>query len=577
MRTPTIGVPYTLLPRVGAVIGAFEEDANCYSIHELPAKVFRRLATPQPSGTNGQVHKAVFLKEGTRIGGFSADVVPAWIFQANPGNFPGDRPLEAYLREASEGGKPVSWYVGQPGLARKMRVGQRVYIWRAAGPQKSQPGLIASGLIQEVPRVRSPFAWERKYEAHRTGASTVVRAVLKVDGVFSGAAHTMSKESLSKDAVLGKLHVILTPRPTVFELDELESARIEELLKRAPMASTVFEALGQEEPTRVSRLVRIAYNTSPWRRPTGEAAKLEGPESFNRINGFGHEDWFFREEWLLAGWRYAFLQAFNSLPKAYAKKPLDVTLFTIEPDGRRRLIAKISDLELLTPQHATDAVAAFKRNRWFRRMEEEIDDVDGKKEVLTSSTWAPNILDVRYRPENIEWFPPNTYIKAKAWIERRARYKPYAFDPEEIGVPGALVFGKGGRRKKGSLGPIRRRGSESITFDPLHERMAQKLEAELCAKYGRRNVEREAHHVDVTVRKGRDLILYEIKTSQDARLVVREALGQILEYAHFHPGRETVTELVIVGRAKPTAEVEGYLAMIRANLRLPLTYHVLEP
>lgn len=62
---------------------------------------------------------------------------------------------------------------------------------------------------------------------------------------------------------------------------------------------------------------RISYNTSGWQHPTGEAGTLEGKKSFHALHGFGFEDWLFRGDWLLDGWRYAFIQGANKQGRKY--------------------------------------------------------------------------------------------------------------------------------------------------------------------------------------------------------------------------------------------------------------------
>src|SRR3546814_3124822 len=69
------------------------------------------------------------------------------------------------------------------------------------------------------------------------------------------------------------------------------------------------------------------------------------------------------------------------------------------------------------------------------------------------------------------------------------------------------------------------------------------------------------------------LQLYEIKSDLEPRTVIREALGQILEYA-FHPRRQHVLplRLIIVGRCELRAEDGAYLDRLRANFGLPIEY-----
>lgn len=122
------------------------------------------------------------------------------------------------------------------------------------------------------------------------------------------------------------------------------------------------------------RLTRISYNSSEWQRPTGDARKFEETGTYNHTHGFGHEDWLFRSEWLIDGWRYAFIQGVN---KSHAKlvkagQPIDLTLFTIQSDKKRRYVATIEAVECLNDQQAEDALDEFKRRGWFHIMEQGV-------------------------------------------------------------------------------------------------------------------------------------------------------------------------------------------------------------
>ncbi len=78
---------------------------------------------------------------------------------------------------------------------------------------------------------------------------------------------------------------------------------------------------------------------------------------------------------------------------------------------------------------------------------------------------------------------------------------------------------------------------------------------ELKAEYPKANIRREEDFVDVSVRTDSELLLFEIKSDQEPRAVVRRALGQILEYA-FHPTRRhsLPVNLIIVGQNALPAE-----------------------
>jgi hypothetical protein len=68
-----IGIPYSLLKQVSAVVAAFEEDRGKFVILELPADIFRAKEKTQPGREVGQVPRSVFLAHGQEIGSFLVD------------------------------------------------------------------------------------------------------------------------------------------------------------------------------------------------------------------------------------------------------------------------------------------------------------------------------------------------------------------------------------------------------------------------------------------------------------------------------------------------------------------------
>ena len=105
--------------------------------------------------------------------------------------------------------------------------------------------------------------------------------------------------------------------------------------------------------------------------------------------------------------------------------------------------------------------------------------------------------------------------------------------------------------------------------------MQAKLLAQLQAEHGADRVHIEVDSVDVLVETSDEIRLYEIKSDLNPRAVIRQALGQILEYA-YHPPRthRLPVRLVIVGRCDLGAEELAYLAHLKTKFGLPLDYLV---
>jgi hypothetical protein len=320
-------------------------------------------------------------------------------------------------------------------------------------------------------------------------------------------------------------------------------------------------------------LTRIAYNSANWQRPTGEARLFEVVGTYNHENGFGHEDWLFRSEWLIDGWRYAFIQGVNKSHARLVKegRPVDLTLFTIQPDKKRRYVATLRDVECLDEHQSEDALKAFKKLGFYATMLEEIEAVGGNAAGLGDAKWAKHVLNVRFRWDKVSPFPAATFAEAGDPVLKLMRYQLY--DKSKIGKSAkALPAGSTAAPK---TAPIWKSGSAGRMCTPEHTRMQVKLMAELEAEFPGCKVVREAEFVDVRVETGDEILLFEIKSDLDPRSIIRQALGQILEYA-FHPARQhpKPLRLIIVGRRKLGKAETVYLERLRMDFVLPIDYRV---
>ena len=330
--------------------------------------------------------------------------------------------------------------------------------------------------------------------------------------------------------------------------------------------------ISAHQSARLEKVTRISFNSAGWQKPTGDARKYESASTYNYKYGFGHEDWLFRSEWLIDGWRYAFIQGVNKSHSKLVRRgqPIDLTLFTIDPAKRRRYVAIIRGVECLDNDQSKDALALFKKNGWYNTMCDEIKAVGGNASALGTARFAKHVLNVRFRQENVTRFPLDQFAKPGDPILKLTRYQLYDLDGES---PSRTA-----RRGDRTLPRVRgwvRRGYGPVQCDPEHARMQARLMKELEREYARRHILRENEFVDVSVRTRTELILFEIKSDLDPRSVIRHALGQILEYA-YHPLRthNLPIRMVIVGRRPLTDNDKEYLERLRNLFALPLVYRV---
>ena len=195
--------------------------------------------------------------------------------------------------------------------------------------------------------------------------------------------------------------------------------------------------------------------------------------------------------------------------------------------------------------------------RWLR----EVDQTGGTASALGDPRWAEYILNVRFRVENVVFFPPGTFAENdNPWLENRHRYLLYDFTPENLARVEGAFQGRRGTQQAPKIGTFFRRKSGPTAYTPEHRRMQAKLMKELKLEFPHGEVVREEDFVDVIVRTNTQLILFEIKSDLEPQAVIRHGLGQILEYA-YHPTQthNLPLSLVIVGRREIRGQDQDYL------------------
>jgi hypothetical protein len=325
----------------------------------------------------------------------------------------------------------------------------------------------------------------------------------------------------------------------------------------------------------MSYITRICGNASNWQYPTKSAS--EAPDTFYSQHRYGHEEWLFRFEWQIGGWQYGFLQGVNKgweSRLARGERAGDVVLYTLTPHGRR-YVARIRHIEFLDDAQGVAALDHYKRLGWYDRMLEEIDAVNGDRSGLGNGEWAPYVLNVRFRPEDVEWYPLDTFAAAGDPVQHYNRYQLIELN-HEASLP-ETVDARRPARIGQALPPIQdsyfTSGGSGRECSPEHGMMQAALYEELKIEYPDSKIVFEENFIDVTVTTETQKILFEVKSDFCTRRVLRLAIGQLLEYAYYwdEPSEKEI-RLIAVGRTRLSAEDERYLSYLTEKMNLPLEY-----
>ena len=117
---------------------------------------------------------------------------------------------------------------------------------------------------------------------------------------------------------------------------------------------------------------------------------------------------------------------------------------------------------------------------------------------------------------------------------------------------------------------------QELDVNLRHNLLQDALYRRLVKKHGAENVGTESStgigtRVDLVVRQPNGYSFYEIKTSLQPRACMREAIGQLLEYA-FWPGSQEAYQLIVVGETAADADAREYCRRLNERFSLPIQY-----
>ena len=322
--------------------------------------------------------------------------------------------------------------------------------------------------------------------------------------------------------------------------------------------------------------VRICWNSKDWKYPTGEAAKLE-TQSFAHKNGYGHEEWLFRYEWLLSGfdnndknsYRYAYTTPIGKAVDSYAGQTLSVFLWTIADNKRRYIVGCINNVYVPLLEERDWAAEQSELNGWLGVMRSELEEAEANTASLTRDS-----VNIRFRQQDVEIFDPWIDITDLDIIIARAhRYQIYNCDDNAKKV----IRTNKSKQKFDSSDPKRsehdqsRKAIASTTVDPRHIKIQNRLFKTLESKYGKNVVQYEHDYVDLKISTPECTTFIEIKTDGTARKCIRQAIGQVIEYSYY-PNTNRATEMLVVGEHAPTENDRTYLIHLRKTFGMPIYY-----
>ena len=171
-----------------------------------------------------------------------------------------------------------------------------------------------------------------------------------------------------------------------------------------------------------NKFCRICWNTSGWILPTGTAT--DGPNSYYWEHGFGHEEWLFKYDWLIDGYRYGFLQPIGKFLAGYSGNNCSILLYTLTPEGEILLIGQIVDAYIPKIRELQEVLSTYENRGWLDRMRADVQNIEGDTDVLEDPQPSA-IANVMFLPDNVIMFDPRPRVVGDHVILRNRRYHPF--------------------------------------------------------------------------------------------------------------------------------------------------------
>jgi len=148
------------------------------------------------------------------------------MLQGNPDKYDIDSALLNY--------NPIFWIMGKPASARDVEhaeLGDRVFMWRSAGKQHVDSGVVAVGTLIGLPitknrrDIRGSHLWTKP----PVDPVSFVAEIEIADKRLSKAAGMLLSEDLKVDSVLSRLWVIRFAQGTTYTIEPEEESRLIDL------------------------------------------------------------------------------------------------------------------------------------------------------------------------------------------------------------------------------------------------------------------------------------------------------------------------------------------------------------
>ena len=328
------------------------------------------------------------------------------------------------------------------------------------------------------------------------------------------------------------------------------------------------------------KIARICWNTNHWVYPSGREGKSINKESYEFITGFGHEEWNFDTENLIDGYIYGFLEQFNTKNPVHVGKNYKIYLYSIQKvksnENKKWWLGRINQVEVVSKEESKKIYKIYKDKGWYSKMEADLKNLNIDPNGFLE-TPSDIFINIRFKIKDMILLDSPVELKKNdpaipSFYYNLLNYKQPPVLPSYEDVQFGFKPGHNPGKHKALTKRLAAIEGKKLLHNEIQTNIFEILEKmHGKGKVGSENSIGYQSKVDLVVHTDTGFTFYEIKISPTAKAAIRDAFGQLLEYAYW-PNKLYAKKLIIISPQPSTQQTSAYLSHVREKFNIPIYY-----
>ena len=367
--------------------------------------------------------------------------------------------------------------------------------------------------------------------------------------------------------------------------DLINKKDVQVILEKLDMLFPIYEyvVLNNDYNPSEYKIARMTWNSNGWTYPSGWEGKSKH-DSHEASFGFGHEEWNFNMDIITEdGYKYGFLEPINKFISKYEGKRFNILLYSVNSDEKQAYwLGRLNEVEVLTKNQRAEIARYYKKAGWHKKMKKNLTNLNLDANRLDNTWKGGDIINIRFKVDALQGVfekpipvePNDNRIKALYYTLMNIEKADYDSILEETGE---FDFKSGSDSfENPANSSTRSYASKEVESVLKHNEIEKTFLECLQQKFGKSKVKRECvafgqNRIDITRKTSDGYIFYEIKTYNHLKTSLRNAIGQMFEYA-FYPDQRRAKKTILVSDIKPDERTIKYINHLKSMFNLPLGY-----